>query len=207
MRVATTYRFARLLRPSLSRACMTAIAVTALSIGGCASPNPRTQTPQDVEGAGGGQDPIAGTSQPTTVDVVAPKPPQKFELGLFTADELFEAGSGGCGMALTPAREVLEDSTAPGDLLLFHSVDGSPMLMKINGELVPFTLEEGRGEAFYGQTLSQTFSNADLNLIAVVDVDPGEEGELESIDIPSGSLQLQAGSETIAIPVEGDAGC
>lgn len=207
MRVATAYRFVRLLRPSLSRAGLTAIAVIALSIGGCASPNPRAQTPQEAEGVGETQEPIAGTSQPTAVDVVAPKPPQQFELGLFTADELFAAGSGGCGMALAPAEEVLEDSATPGNILLFHSVDGSPMLMKINGKMVPFTLEEGRGEAFYGQTLSQTFSNAEMNLIAVVDVDLGEEGELESINIPSGSLQLQAGSDTIAIPVEGDAGC
>lgn len=95
--------------------------------------------------------------------------------------------------------------------MLFHGVDGSPMLMKINGKLVPFKLEEGRGAEFYGQTPSQTFSNAELKLIAIVEADPGSDdenlGKAESIPIPSGSVQLQAGTETIAIPVEGKAGC
>ena len=106
-------------------------------------------------------------------------------------------------MALKPAA----NATDQEGFLLFHGLDDAPMLMKINGELVPFTLEEGRGPEFYGQTPSQTFSNAELDIIAVVDVETGEAGEIESVEIPSGSVFLQGKSSNIQIPVEGDAGC
>lgn len=146
--------------------------------------------------------------KPGSEGLIAP-PPNNFELGLFSQEELFAAGSGGCGLSLQPTPEAAQDQAA-GGFLLFHGVDGSPMLMKINGKLVPFKFEEGRGAEFYGQTPSQTFSNTELKLIAIVEADPGNAenlGEAESIPIPSGSVQLQAGTETIAIPVEGKAGC
>ena len=140
------------------------------------------------------------TSQPA--NSVSPASTPKVTWSLITLDELFDAGSGGCGMSLWPAGSKPQEG-----LMFFNGIDSGSMLMKINGQFVNFEKESGVGEEFYGQHLQQTFSNADLDLIVETDVVLGELGEIESVEISSGTVSLISGESREEIAVVGDAGC
>ena len=140
------------------------------------------------------------TSQPA--NSTSPVSSPQVTWSLITLDELFEAGSGGCGMSLWPAGSKPQEG-----LMFFNGIDPGTMLMKINGEFVNFERESGAGEEFYGQQLQQTFSNAELDLIVETDVALGVLGEIESVEISSGTLSLVSGESREEIAVVGDAGC
>jgi hypothetical protein len=120
----------------------------------------------------------------------------------FTMDELFDIGGGGCGMSLSKAG-----NNPPEGTLFFNGMDENSTLMKINGEWVKFQRTEATGEDFYGQKNSQTFVSEDGEIEVKVDVELGEKGEIESVEIPQGTLQIEQAGETVEIPVVGDAGC
>jgi hypothetical protein len=79
--------------------------------------------------------------------------------------------------------------------------------MKINGEFVKFKRTEATGEDFYRQKTSQTFVSENGETEVKVDVKLGEKGEIESVGISQGTLQIEQAGETVEIPVVGDAGC
>ena len=140
------------------------------------------------------------TSQPAN-PTESPTPTPSIDWALFTIDELFDAGSGGCGMTLLPV------DAEPGKFLLFNGIEPNSMKMIVNGSWMTFDKEAGEGEEFYGQHLKQTFSNADLDLIVETEVVLGEPGEIESVEISSGTVTLVSGESREEIPVNGDAGC
>jgi hypothetical protein len=118
-----------------------------------------------------------------------------------TTDELFEMGSGGCGMTLwEPGAEPQEG------FLLFNDIEGN-MLMRVDGELTRFTRTDASGEEFYGQHTSQTFVSEDGNTTVTLEVTKGERGEIESFAIPEGAMQVEHNDQTVIMPVVGDAGC
>ncbi|EAW38319.1 hypothetical protein [Lyngbya sp. PCC 8106] len=120
----------------------------------------------------------------------------------FTMDELFDNGGGGCGMSLWKSG-----SNPPETILFFNGTEANSTLMKINGEFVKFQRTEATGEDFYGQKNSQMFISEDGEIEVTVDVELGEKGEIESVGIPQGTLQIEQAGETVEIPVVGDAGC
>lgn len=140
------------------------------------------------------------TSQPAD-PAVSPTPAPEFNWSLFTRDELFDAGSGGCGMTLLPVNAEQDQ------YLLFNGVESGSMKMKVNGAFVSFEKEDGEGQEFYGQQLKQTFSHAELDLIVETDVVLGEPGEIESVEISGGTVSLVSGNSREEIAVLGDAGC
>lgn len=120
----------------------------------------------------------------------------------FTIDELFDNGGGGCGMSLWKPGSNPREAT-----VFFNGMDENSTLMKIDGEFVKFKRTEATGEDFYGQKNSQTFVSNDGTIKVKVDVELGKKGEIESIGISQGTLQIEQAGKTVEIPVVGDAGC
>lgn len=125
----------------------------------------------------------------------------------FTVDQLFEQGGGGCGMSLWQPEAGLR----PAGLLFFnraHQKESDAFtLMQINGEFVRFRRIGATGQAFYGQKTSQTFTSQDGKIQLQVNVQLGQPGEIESIAIAQGTIQITLNAKTLTIPVQGDAGC
>lgn len=149
------------------------------------------------------------TPESTEVDNSAPgTAPQAgtLEVNAFTVDELFAQGGGGCGMTLWR-----QSDAPPREGFLFFNGLPQPSgdgftLMKINGEFVRFQRTEAAGEEFYGQQTSQTFISQEDDIQLQVDTTLGQPGEIESVAV-EGTLQLRQNGDTLAIPVQGDAGC
>ncbi|GAB4234955.1 MAG: hypothetical protein Kow00121_62600 [Elainellaceae cyanobacterium] len=84
-------------------------------------------------------------------------------------------------------------------------------IAKINGEFVRFQRIAASGQEFYGQQTSQTFisENASGNRAVQlqVNVTLGQPGEIESVAIDQGTIQVEQNGQTITVPVRGDAGC
>jgi hypothetical protein len=138
------------------------------------------------------------SSNITPVTEVATVP----EVEGFTMDELFDSGGGGCGMSLWKAGSNPREAT-----LFFNGIEANSTLMKINGEFVKFKRTDATGEDFYRQKTSQTFVSENGETEVKVDVKLGEKGEIESVGISQGTLQIEQAGETVEIPVVGDAGC
>ncbi|MBE9159847.1 hypothetical protein IQ265_23870 [Nodosilinea sp. LEGE 06152] len=144
---------------------------------------------------------------PATDTSVAPAPQTNtLEVNAFTLDELFAQDGGGCGMTLWQQSE----GSPPEGFLFFNGLAQPPnssfTLMKINGEFVRFRRTAAAGEEFYGQQTSQTFVSQNDDIQLQVDTTLGQPGEIESVAV-EGTLQLQQNGNTLAIPVQGDAGC
>lgn len=117
----------------------------------------------------------------------------------FTTDELFSAGSGGCGMTLMPAGS--------GDFIFFNGLENTSMWMKLDGTMTRFRRTDASGPEFYGQSASQSFTSYDNEAQVDVRVQVGSEEGYESVNIESGTLRLKTLDGTTEIAVEGDAGC
>lgn len=157
----------------------------------------------------GGSTPEVPEASPsaTAVPVAPASPaPSAIQLGGFTVDEIYEIGAAGCGMTLWTAEE---NSKPPADrsFTLVSGLEDDTTLMKINGETVRFQRTAASGDPFYGQFTSQTFVNEPQGTTVQVDVKLGEPGEIESVAIPSGTIQVEKNGETLEVPVMGDAGC
>lgn len=88
-----------------------------------------------------------------------------------------------------------------------NGLDETSMWMNINGSMLQFRRVDHSGEPFYGQYLSQTFQNDDQGIQVFVDVVLGELGEIESVEIESGTLGIEMDGRRRELAVVGDAGC
>lgn len=121
----------------------------------------------------------------------------------YSSDELFAAGSGGCGMSLWRAEGQYNDS-----LVLFNGIgEGPQLLMKLDSQFVTFERIEGSGEEFYGQFAQQRFRNLAGSVEVVTEVQLGAEGEIESVAIDGGRVVVTRDGVSQEIAVKGDAGC
>jgi hypothetical protein len=155
---------------------------------------------------------LARSSPTTAVSSDSPSPAAKitpevaFNIQLFTLDELFNQGGGGCGMTLW--RQ--EDGLRPPGYLFYNRLAQRAgdefTLMKINGEFMRFHRTAATGQEFYGQQTSQTFVNQEQTIQLQLDVALGQPGEIESFAV-EGTLQVQHHGQTLKIPVRGNAGC
>lgn len=127
------------------------------------------------------------------------------EVGQITVDRLFDLGGGGCGMVLYGADRS-QFPEAQG-FLLSNGLDEASMLMKINGSVLRFQRTDFSGEPFYGQYLSQTFYNEDQGVQVSADVVLGEPGEIESVEIEAGTLEVEMDGVREEFAVVGGAGC
>lgn len=108
----------------------------------------------------------------------------------------------GCGMALwKPDRADREQ------YVFFNGIDDGSMRMLIDGELVEFSRVDGSGQDFYGQKTTQTFRSADGAITVSVTVTLGQQGEIESVAIADGTIQVERDGATAEVAVVGDAGC
>jgi hypothetical protein len=182
-----------------------AIALVAFAALTACNPQPGEDTgdspaPTPTEDAASSPD--APTSSPSPVPESPASPAASSPaIGTYTVDELFEAGSGGCGMTLWSS-----DASPQAGFLFFNGVDGN-MLMRVDGDLVWFTRTAASGDEFYGQQTSQTFVSEDGSITVTVEVTLGEPGEIESVAIPAGTLQVEQNGQILTLPVVGDAGC
>ncbi|MBW4655121.1 MAG: hypothetical protein KME20_19060 [Kaiparowitsia implicata GSE-PSE-MK54-09C] len=128
------------------------------------------------------------------------------ELGTFQFDEFAELNALGCGMTLWTVEENAK-SAAEREFLLINGLDDDTMLMRIDGDVTRFNRTEMGGEEFYGQAESQTFVSQDGGITVDVDVELGEPGEIESVAIDSGTVQVERGDAAVEVAVVGDAGC
>lgn len=108
----------------------------------------------------------------------------------------------GCGMTLWNPDRATRDQ-----YVFFNGIEDGSMRMLIDGELVEFSRVDGSGQDFYGQQTTQTFRSADGMITASVTVTLGEQGEIESVAIADGMIQVERDGATVEIPVVGDAGC
>ena len=121
----------------------------------------------------------------------------------YSSDELFAAGSGGCGMSLWRAEGNYNDSS-----VLFSGIgEGPQLLMKLDGKFNTFERMEGSGEQFYGQFAQQRFRNLAGNIEVETEVKLGAEGEIESVAIDEGRVVVTRDGVSQEIAVKGDAGC
>ena len=63
------------------------------------------------------------------------------------------------------------------------------------------------GKDFYGQKTEQTFVTGDQAIAIRVNVNLGTEGEIESVNIPSGTITVTTQGKTKEFSIMGDAGC
>ncbi len=129
----------------------------------------------------------------TTATATAPS------IDAFTTDELFAAGSGGCGMTLIPANGQ--------GFVFFNGGAGEGMIMKLDGKLTRFRRTTGSGKEFYGQFSTQSFQSEDGATQVDVTVTPGDQAGAEVMKIDAGTLRLKRGNATKELSVKGDAGC
>ena len=125
------------------------------------------------------------------------------EVDTFTYDELFDAGGGGCGMSLWSITATLQQT----GFLFFHGLDDAKALMVFDGKMTNLIKTSSQGEDFYGQHTEQVFMTEDGKISVKVNVRLGTEGEIESINIPSGIIAITAEDRTQEFPIVGDAGC
>ncbi len=128
------------------------------------------------------------------------------ELGTFQFDEFAELNALGCGMTLWSVEENAK-TTTEREFLLINGLDDDTMLMRIDGNVTRFNRTNMDGEEFYGQAESQTFVSQDGGIMVDVDVELGEPGEIESVAIDSGMVQVKQGDAAVDVAVVGDAGC
>lgn len=174
-----------------------------VACGGATSETPEANTSNESPVA---QAPASPSASSSTANPSAPSADASIKLGTFAFDEIYEIGAAGCGMTLWTSEE---NSKPAGDrhFLLLSGLDEDSMLMKINGETVRFRRTAASGDSFYGQFTSQTFGNEEKGITVNVDVTPGQRGETESVAIPSGTIKVEQGGNTVEVPVVGDAGC
>ena len=125
------------------------------------------------------------------------------KVGTFSTDELFDAGGGGCGMSLRQAKTNLQET----GLLFFHGLEDQPAFMVFDGNMTNLIRKASQGEEFYGQKTKQVFMTEDDKVSVEVNVSLGAEGEIESVNIPSGTITVTAEDKTQEFSVMGDAGC
>ena len=125
------------------------------------------------------------------------------QVGTFTTDELFDAGGGGCGLSLWPAKT----NPQPEGFLFFRGLGNSPALMAFNGQMTNLIRKASQGKEFYGQKTEQVFLTKDDQISVAVNVSLGAEGEIESVNIPSGTITVTAEEHTQEFSVVGNAGC
>ncbi len=127
-----------------------------------------------------------------------PTPPSP-SIGEFS---LAENNLYGCGMALwKPDRADRER------YVFFNGIDDGSMRMLIDGKLLEFKRVDGSGQDFYGQKTTQTFRSNDGTITVSATVTLGEQGEIESVAIADGTIQVERDGATVEVPVVGDAGC
>jgi hypothetical protein len=146
----------------------------------------------------------ASLNSPAAIASVTPE--STFDIELFTMDQLFNQGGGGCGMTLWKQKDGLRP---PGYLFynrLAQTAGNEFTLMKIGGKFVRFRRTAATGQEFYGQQTSQTFISQDETIQLQVDVKLGQPGEIESF-VVEGTLRAQHNGQTVKIPVRGSAGC
>ncbi len=104
-----------------------------------------------------------------------------------------------------------EAGSRPQGILFFNRLQQQEndhlTLMKINGQFVRFQRTAATGQAFYGQKTAQTFVSEDGTLQLQVNVTLGQPGEIDSIAIDQGKLQIHQNGQVLTLPVKGDAGC
>ncbi|WP_264327358.1 hypothetical protein [Romeriopsis navalis] len=145
-------------------------------------------------------EPVAGQPQASATANAAVAAPQ---VGTFTADDLFKATGGGCGMTLSqPGKSLYQ-----GGAVFFHGMKDEPALMLLNGQLQKLQRTAASGTEFYGQTTDQTFATQDRAITIQVQVTQGKKGEIESVEIPQGVILMTSQGQTSQIAVVGDAGC
>ena len=125
------------------------------------------------------------------------------EVGTFTMDELFEAGGGGCGMTLWQAA----NNVPQEGLLFFHGIEDDPAFMVFDNQMTTLSRKVGEGKDFYGNKTEQKFVSQDQAITVQVNVNLGNKGEIESINIPSGEIIVTTQGKIKEFAVMGDAGC
>lgn len=144
------------------------------------------------------------SNQSKTVEKVRDNTPFPMEVNTFTFEQLFQAGEGGCGMVLWKPDAIPQQD----GILFFHGLGKSFLgIMTLDSEIVGFNRTSASGQEFYGQQTSQTFVSEDGKVTLSVDVNLGKAGEIESINIPEGTITLKTQGKTKKIAVMGDAGC
>ena len=137
-------------------------------------------------------------------NVVSPeKATLPIEVGTFTTDELFDAGGGGCGMTLWESGTNVQQK----GFLFFHGLEDAEAFMVFNHKITNLSRTFAEGEDFYGQKTEQTFVSRDRAVTVRVNVKLGTEGEIESVNIPSGAISITTQGKTKEFSVVGDAGC
>lgn len=125
------------------------------------------------------------------------------EVNSFSSERLFAAGGGGCGMSLWKA----EAGESNNGFLFFNGIEKNSALISLDGKITKLNRISSAGEKFYGQQTEQTFTTEDGSTIVKVNVTLGEPGEIESVNIPRGTIALERGEQNKDITVKGDAGC
>ena len=125
------------------------------------------------------------------------------KVGTFTTDELFDAGGGGCGMSLWQAKTNPQQE----GFLFFHGLEDAKALMAFDGKMTNLMRKASQGKEFYGQKTEQVFVTEDEKISVKVNVSLGAEGEIESVNIPSGTITVTAEDKTQEFSIVGDAGC
>ncbi|MEM9447968.1 MAG: hypothetical protein AAGA75_05485 [Cyanobacteria bacterium P01_E01_bin.6] len=129
--------------------------------------------------------------------------PFPVEVSTFTIDQLFDAGSGGCGMSLwEPETNAWDDG-----ILFFHGLENDDAFMSLNGDLTQLSKTEASGDEFYGQQTSQTFMTDDGAIAVSVNAVIGTPGEIESVSIPNATIIIETQGQTQEISAIGNAGC
>ena len=125
------------------------------------------------------------------------------KVGTFTTDELFDAGGGGCGMSLWQAKTNPQQE----GFLFFHGLEDAKAFMAFDGKMTNLIRKTSQGKEFYGQKTEQVFVTEDEKISVKVKVSLDAEGEIESVNIPSGTITITAEDKTQEFSIVGDAGC
>ena len=125
------------------------------------------------------------------------------EVGTFSSDELFNAGGGGCGMSLWKS----DSNALQKEFLFFHGIEDAKAFMVFDNKMTNLSRTTAEGKDFYGQKTTQTFVTDDKKITVEVKVNLGEKGEIESVNIPSGTITVSTQGKLKTFPVKGDAGC
>ena len=125
------------------------------------------------------------------------------EVGTFTTDELFDAGGGGCGMTLWQTV----NNVPQEELLFFHGVEDDPAFMVFDNQMTILSRQVAEGKDFYGNKTEQKFVDEDQAITVQVNVNLGNAGEIESINIPRGEIIVTTQGTIKEFAVMGDAGC
>lgn len=170
-----------------------------VSLTSCA---PAVDTPSSIESESVEKSDISSSADSEAPPSTTSESGPVVEVNAYSTDELFDAGSGGCGMSLLAS----DTNFGTDNFIFFHEFEG-PALMKLDDELTQLTRTAASGEEFYGQHTSQSFETEDGAIAVDVNVTIGEPGEIESVSIPEGTLTVTAEGQSEEIAVTGDAGC